>query len=272
MGHEGNETGLDYSPCRYGRSRTVFRGPPVSIDGPFTAVIGGSEVFGKYVETPFVDKVAERTGRRVANLGLQNGGVDAFALDRALLKVAERADTVVVQAMGAQNLSNRFYTVHPRRNDRFVSHSAMMEKLFPDVDFTDFNYTRHLISALRSRSPKRFAILEQELAAAWVARMRLLLARMPGQRVLLWIENNNDRGLGSEPLFVSVDMMQELEPLLDKVVHVDVTEDCATESLSDLIYPETERASAALSLPPSAHARIGEALSRAVRGPRFIAA
>ncbi len=36
--------------------------------------------------------------------------------------------------MGAQNLSNRFYAVHPRRNDRFLRASTLMKTIFREVD------------------------------------------------------------------------------------------------------------------------------------------
>jgi hypothetical protein len=34
--------------------------------------------------------------------------------------MASVADVAVQQLMGADNISNRFYTAHPRRNDRFL--------------------------------------------------------------------------------------------------------------------------------------------------------
>ena len=40
MNFDGQDTGLDYYPCTYGKSRTMFRGPRVSLDGPYTVVIG----------------------------------------------------------------------------------------------------------------------------------------------------------------------------------------------------------------------------------------
>ncbi|WP_281823357.1 DUF6473 family protein [Jannaschia rubra] len=272
MSFEGRKTGLDYYPCRYGASRTVFRGPRVSLDRPYTVVVGGSEIYGKYVEDPLTDQLAERTGRRVVNLGVMNGGVDAFVLDDDLMRVITGAEAVVVQAMGAQNMSNRYYTVHPRRNDRFLRQSALMNSLYREVDFSDFTFTRHMLITLQKTCPERFVILREELSVAWVARMRLLLSRVPGRRIMLWIEDGTDRGLGSEPPFVTVDMLQELEGLIDKVVHCDISDLTGETHLDRMIFPETERAVALHAMTPAAHDHVAEALAKMVRKSGGLAA
>lgn len=272
MSFDRHEPGLDYYPCTYGASRTVFRGPPVSLDGPYIAVIGSSEVYGRYVEDPFTDQLAERTGRRVVNLGVMNGGVDTFVKDDAILKIIGEAETVVVQAMGAQNLSNRYYTVHPRRNDRFLKHSMMMTSLYRDVDFSEFSFTRHMLSTLRTVSRNRFRVLQLELEIAWVARMTLLLSRVKGKRVLLWVEDDTDRGLGAEPLFVTVDMMQQLQASLDKVIRCNVTDDMTDAKAAQMIVPRSEIARANRFLTPAAHDRVAQELVRVVRRVDGVAA
>lgn len=265
MSDEGRETRLDYYPCRYGRSRTLFRGPRVSTDGPYTVVLGGSEAFGMYVEDPFSDQLAERTGRRVLNLGVMNGGVDAFIRDEALMEVIGRAECVVIQAMGAGNMSNRHYTVHPRRNDRFLRHSKHMVNLFPEVDFSEFSFTRHMLRSLRHRAPDAFPKLEAELRAAWIARMRLLLSRLPGQKVLLWIENRHGGPLGPEPLFVTDGMMQALEGQIDKFVHCDVTDHAGDAAYAAMDLPAADLPRARAMLPAAAHDAVAAALVKAVR-------
>ena len=47
------ETSLDYLPCRYGRSKLLFRGPRRDLTAPYAAVLGGGETYGKYVARPF---------------------------------------------------------------------------------------------------------------------------------------------------------------------------------------------------------------------------
>lgn len=265
MSDEGRKSGVDYYPCRYGRSRTPFRGPRVSTDGPYTVVLGGSEAFGMYVEDPFSDQLAERTGRRVLNLGVMNGGIDAFIRDEALMEVIGRAECVVIQAMGAGNMSNRHYTVHPRRNDRFLRHSKHMTNLFPAIDFSEFSFTRHMLQSLRQRAPDAFPKLATELRAAWIARMRLLLSRLPGQKVLLWIEDRRGGPLGPEPLFVTERVMQALEGHIDKFVHCDVTDHVTEAAFHAMDVPPEELPRARAMLPPAAHDAIAAALAKSVR-------
>ncbi|WP_371156841.1 DUF6473 family protein [Jannaschia sp. 2305UL9-9] len=267
MSYDRHETDLDYYLCGYGASRITFRGPAISLDRAYTAVIGGSETFGRYVEDPFCDRIADMTGRFVANMGVINGSVDAFTQDEGTMAVLLAADTVVIQVTGAANISNRFYSVHPRRNDRFLRHSILMETLFQNVDFSDFSFTRHMLSVLQDSSPEKFAIIQQELREAWVARMRLLLTRLPGRKILLWIEGVAQSPLGEEPLFVTVDMMQKLEPLIDKLVHCDVSSTQSADQLDDMIFPEIDAASARLSLSSKGHERVAHALARAIGRP-----
>lgn len=272
MSFEGQSDGLDYYPCHYGGSRIAFRGPPVPLDGPYTVVVGGSEVYGKYVEDPFTDQLAEMTGRRVVNLGVMNAGIDAVALDDGLMRILAQAEVVVIQATGAQNISNRYYTVHPRRNDRFLEASRLLTDLYRDIDFSDFSFTRHLLVTLHQKCPQRFARLREDLAEAWSARMQHLLSRIPGKRVMLHIEDRRDHGLGPEPAFVSIDMIAALEGAFDKVVQCDVSGDLGECRLDDMIYPETERAGALRMLSTDAHERIAVALARVVRRADGLAA
>ena len=124
---------LDYFPCRYGASRAVFRGPERDLSRPYVALLGGSATFGKYVATPFADLVEQALGQPVANLGAQNAGPDFYLADRATLDIAARARVAVVQVTGADTLSNPFYTVHARRNDRFLAASPALRDLYPEV-------------------------------------------------------------------------------------------------------------------------------------------
>lgn len=265
MSYQGHSEGLEYFPCHYGGSRITFRGPAVPLEGRFTAVVGGSEVYGRYVEDPFTDQLADLTGRRVINMGVMNAGVDAFALDEGLLRVLEQAEVVVVQATGAHNISNRYYTVHPRRNDRFLKASRLLTDLYRDVDFSDFSFTRHLLGSLRTKCRERFSRIETEVGEAWVARMELLLSRIKGKCVLLHIEDGNDYGLGPEPALVTIDHIARLEGRFDKIVQCDVSGDVGESKLDRMVFPDTERASALRMLSPDDHERIAVALSRIVR-------
>jgi hypothetical protein len=68
------------------------------------------------------------------------------------------------RSQGAQNLSNRLYTVHPRRNDRFLRASGILRTIYRDVDFTEFHFTRHMLDHLRCLSEDRFDIVRTNCA------------------------------------------------------------------------------------------------------------
>ena len=166
---------LDYQPCQYPGSPMTFRGPKCDLEEPYILCLGGSETFGKFSTDPFPDRLGDRLGRRVVNMGAMNACVDLFLHDAAVKAAMGRAQAVVLQVPGAANMSNRFFTVHPRRNDRFLKASTMMRTIFREVDFTEFHFTRHMLSALKARSADRFAVVVEELRAAWVARMAQLI-------------------------------------------------------------------------------------------------
>jgi hypothetical protein len=115
----------------------------------------------------------------------------------------------VLQIPGAQNLSNRLYTVHPRRNDRFLRASGILRTIYRDVDFTEFHFTRHMLDHLRCLSEDRFDIVRNELRVAWMARMQRVLSRgaRAGASSVARLPPAAGRGpadaLGEDPLFVT---------------------------------------------------------------------
>lgn len=201
-------------------SLTRFRDPIP--DGPFVAVLGGSETRGRRAPVTFCEMADAHAGPPVVNMGVHNAGIDVFLHDDAVLEAVSGACATVIQVMGAHALSNRFYTVHPRRNDRFLRHSRVLGTLYGEVDFTEFAFVRHMLTDLRLRSADKFALVVRELEAAWIARMRLLLHRVPGPRVLLWLRADVDPALGREPLFVTEAMMDRVAPMTDAVVTLDM--------------------------------------------------
>ena len=214
--------------CRYGNSKLFFRGPKRSLSGRYHAFIGGTETYGKYISSPYPALVEAALGRACVNFGVVNAGVDVFVNDPTVMAACATADITIIQVMSAHNLSNRFYKVHPRRNDRFLSASTMLMALYPDVDFADFNFTRHLLGALYSRSPEKFEIVRAELQMAWLARMRAMIDKVGQRIILLWLsaEPLNDRPWNeksepfkSEPMMVSGTMIEQLrDKVLDVVV------------------------------------------------------
>lgn len=222
--HPGSNA-LDYRPCRYGSSRIVFRGPRGDLSKPYIVFIGGTDTYGKFLKQPFADMVGIALDRQTVNLGCVNAGMDVYLTDPQVLAIIAQADLAVIQVLGAHNLSNRYYSVHPRRNDRFVAVTSEMRARFPEIDFSDFAFTRHMLGALHSRSPDRFGAVVEELQTVWVRRMRALLAQITGPCLLLWLSDRSPDddladSLDDDPLFVTRAMLDAIASDFDDIVVV----------------------------------------------------
>ncbi len=158
---------LEYYPYRFGRSGLVFRGPKRKLRGRYIAVIGGSETYGKFLREPYPTQVEAILGLPVVNFGCMHASAGVFAEDEAMLEACRNAEVTVIQIMGAGNNSNALYSVHPRRNDRFLKATPALRALYPRTDFAQFNFTRHLLKSLHERSPEAFAELRQHLRTSW---------------------------------------------------------------------------------------------------------
>lgn len=261
---------IDYMPCHYGDSKLQFRGPRRRLDRPYVAVLGGTETFGRFVAKPYPALTEAATGRRMVNLGYPNAGVDMFLNDPALVQICAGAESTVIQLLGAQNLSNAFYSVHPRRNDRFVGATPRLRRLFADVDFTEFNFTRHLLAALQARSAERFAVVVAELQAAWLARMEMLLRAAGGRRILLWIgeeapgDGHAPCAHAPDPLFVTRAMVERLRPLASAVVEVVASPAARASGTRGMIFAEGEEEAAHCATNLAMHADVAAALGEAL--------
>jgi hypothetical protein len=262
----GTQT-LDYDLCRYGASKLLFRGPKRRLEGRYAAFLGGTETFGKYIAKPFPVLTEERTGARCVNFGWPNAGIDVFLGDAEVRAAAGRAEVTVLQVPGAQNMSNRFYSVHPRRNDRYVQASPMLRAMFSDVDFTEFHFTRHLLGHLSQLAPERFALVREELQAAWSARMRLFLTRIDSPVMLLWMASHAPPvradlpGLPCDPGFVTRAMLNGIAPHAAHLVEVPASAAARKAGSRGMVHSEFESAAAAELLGPTAHEEVARALA-----------
>ncbi len=260
---------IDYLPCRYGASKLMFRGPRSRLTGAYAAVLGGSEAYGKFVAAPFPALVEQGLGLPVANFGHMNAGPDIFVAEPVVIDACSRARITVVQIMGAGNMSNRFYAVHPRRNDRFLRASALMKTIFRDVDFNEFRFTRPMLAALSRHAPEKFELVEAELKAAWVGRMRLLLQKIEGKTLLFWIEGGGVRepadGLGPAPLFIDDKMLRAIRPFASGLLRFAPSAAALHRGSEGMIHAPGEEDAAAVMPGPAVHAEIATALVPAIR-------
>ncbi len=271
MKHDRLENdGLSYAPCRYGTSKMFFRGPRKPLDGRYIAFVGTTETYGKFIPTPFPDLVETAIGETCVNFGCVNASIDAFIREDMILTACHDAALNVVQMMGAHNMSNRFYTVHPRRNDRFLRASTVLQAIYPEVDFTEICFTRHLLMHLFELSPDRFEIVRNELQEAWVARMRNFLGQIGGRAILVWM--NKDRPaqdrpptlndfLSNGPLFVTRKMIDEVAQHAQAVAVIEPSDAALDGNLTGMVFSPSQLTAAQELLGPSAHAEAAGILS-----------
>jgi hypothetical protein len=256
----------DYGLCDVPGSRHRFRGPSVDFDEPFVAVLGGTETFGKYVTAPYPSLLGRKLNTPVMNFGIAQVGLTLLCDDDWLLDRASQADLTVLQVPSAQNMSNRLYSVHSRRNDRFLNVSPALRAIFPKVDFADIHFTGHLLEVLQAASRSGFEIVVNELKLAWVRRMQWVLALIQSRVLLLWVADHRPdaracRIDATGPSFVDRSMLDTLQDqaigLVEYVSH-------PTHSVEGMVFPENERRAARSSLGPEDHAAIANALAEAL--------
>lgn len=263
---------LDYLPCRYGTSKLLFRGPKRKLDDPYVAFLGGAETYGRFITRPFPTLVEEETGMTCANFGFPNAGLDVYSCDPFVPEAAAAAKITVIQAMGAHNMTNRYYSVHPRRNDRFVAPSDLLKSIFRNIDFSEFHFNKHMLTALKWASPAQFEVMLAELQAAWVARMRLLMGQMRGKIILLWFADHapSDESLpclslGADPLFISREMIDQVAPLATRVIQVVPSASAKKEGTSGMQFAPLEAHIAAQLPGARAHHEVATALIQVIR-------
>ncbi len=258
---------LDYFPCQYAGSRLTFRGPRCDISRKFIAVLGGNETYGRFVPTPYPDLLEEWLGLPVANLGCLDAGPDAFVHDPEVIAIANRAEAVVIQILGAQNLSNRYFSVHPRRNDRFLGATPALRALYRATDFTEFAFTRHLLGALQRAGRERFELVARELRDVWVQRMGELLAQFTVPVVLVWIADQpppvraRPADLNYTPMLVDAEMIGAVRAQAAAYAEVVLSVSARAGGLSGMAFAPLESLMAKGLPGPDAHREVARCLA-----------
>ena len=258
---------LDYEYCHYGRSRLAFRGPKWPIPDDFVLCLGGAETFGRFIETPYPALLERRTGRRVLNLGLPNTGWDAYLTDPWVMDMVRRAEMTILQVPGLQCHSNRNYTVHPRRNDRVIGQTVLMREVFREVDFTEFNFTRHLVGALQARAPERFSALVRDLRAVWLSRLKTLVSAAMGGTAVMWfaphppLDKQEAMEISGDPWGVDKTLFTEAAALAKASLTIRISAKARVLGAEGMVYSPIE-APVTFGLPgPLAHHEAAEQLA-----------
>lgn len=260
--------------CSYGVSQVAFRGPRKNCEGRYVACLGGSETFGRYVPRPFPDLLETALGEVCVNLGCQNAGTDLFLRDSATLALAHDAAACVVHLTGAQNQTNRYYRVHPRRNDRFLGPTDALRDLYPEVDFTEIAFTRHLGGVLYRIDPDRFDKVRQELQRVWIRRMKQLLAGITGPVLLLWFADHPPRPEGAvqdieelreDPALITRAMLDKLRPHVAGLLELCPSEKALEQGTEGMVFAPLDLPAAKSALNVAAHAEAARALTAPLR-------
>jgi hypothetical protein len=265
---------LDYSPCRYGTSKLLFRGPSRRLDAPYVAFLGGTATYGKFLKAPFPALIESDLGINCINFGVPNAGVDVLNNDPFVTETTKTALVTVLQVVGAQNMTNRYYSVHPRRNDRFLTASSLLTAMYPDVDFAEFHFTRHMLSRLFAVSRERFAVVREELQSAWVTRMQLLLSKLESRVVLVWFSASapsdantieQDPAIDRGPLFVTRELLYSLKPHVAQMVELVASKQAIEANTKGMIFSEMEALAAREMLGPKAHGELALVLGKVLQ-------
>lgn len=231
------------APCYYPGSELAFRGPERSLEGPYVTFLGGTCFYGKFAKAAIADRVEAATGHVCVNLGLMNAGVDVLA-SQASVRLANGGSATVIELVAAQNTSNQFYRVHPRRNDRLVSVTRLFRKVFPELDLTEVHFTRHLLRLMQRNAPNRFETVVEELRTAWVEGMTGLLRALEGPKILLWIvprpPEQAENELLQEPYLVDRAAVRAVSGLADTLVEVRETRAMRARGYAGMQAPDTQ--------------------------------
>ncbi len=263
---------LDYKLCNYEESRLTFRGPQRRLEGDYVACLGGTDTYGKFIEQPYPTMIEARTGIKCVNFGWPNAGVDVYLNDDGVLRAASRSKVTVLQVPCVTNMSNRFYSVHPRRNDRFLEASGILRAIYGEVDFTEFHFVRHMLSHLQTVSASRFGMLRDEMQTAWVARMQLLLQKIEGDVILLWLssrrpdEDTDKTEIAYDPSFVTRRMIEKLTHSAARLVEITASDTAKAEGTKGMRFSELEATAAGDVLGPTVHYEVADALAPLITG------
>ncbi|MEM9138704.1 MAG: DUF6473 family protein [Pseudomonadota bacterium] len=275
--HQIDDPMFDYKLYRFGRSRQIFRGPQPDLRRAYISYIGGSSTFGRYNDEPFPDQVEHALGVRSFNLGTDGAGPGFFLGDPEVLRAASDAQVCVIQIMCASALSNRMFTVRPRRNMRLHAVSDLMIGIYPEVEFGRFSFVQAMLKHLQALDESRFKLVVNEMKNAWIGRMQTLINSVETQTVLLWFsqrepDTSHSKSGGAQyyPHFVDRAMIDAVAPAADDYVECATSEglphNLQVDGKTILFRPSGEPIVENREFPsPDMHKRAAEALIPALK-------
>lgn len=265
-----SDASLDYFLCHYGKSKLLFRGPKQSLARPYLVTLGGTETYGKFLENPYPSVLGELAEVSVVNLGIMNAGIDVYLNDPDIIDIASDASLCIVQIVGAQNLTNPYYAVHPRRNDRFLRANPRLQAMYREVDFTEFHFTRHMLQTLYQVSPHRFVDVAVELQSIWITRMRHLLQSIKAPTLVLWMADKKPQKAKpgqppyDDPILINAAMIDQVRGYANGYLEVVASPQAKDEDIEGMAFSSLERPAAEGVPGPLAHKEVAKAIAGAM--------
>ena len=164
----------------------MLRGPKKSCKHFYGFCLGGADTFGGKVPDPFSAMLEREMGMPILNLGAQHSGAGFYSEDDAIHEIIENAQVIFTEAPSVVNQTNPFYCVHLRRNDRFVTALGPLNDLFPEADFVECHFTKHLITKPITIDAARADIVFRTLQDEWVRNLTVMRARWRAKTVVYW--------------------------------------------------------------------------------------
>lgn len=193
----------------------------------YCVALGGDGTAGRFVAESWPRLLERLSGRMVLNFAAPHSGLDAMLVDGELLRVAAGARLRLIEIPNAINLTNPFYKVHLRRNERIVAATPLLGRLYPEVDFTEFSFTRHMILRLWEVDRERFMEVSKVLSQVWSEKIELLLDKLEGASVLIWWGNRPPLAKGDEqallpgaPMLVDAEMIMAVREMAEGLVEL----------------------------------------------------
>lgn len=267
--HESGALSADEPLCRYEGSERWYRGPERALDVPYVACVGGDETFGRFVARPFPSVLGDKLDTPCINLGSLFCGVDGLTLDSGLQDLMNNATACVLQLPGVLGQTNPFYRVHTRRNDRVLAATADLRALYPEVDFAEIHFVRHLILRLAEFQDARFEMVADTLRRGWLTALSDFLTRVKPPVVLLWLDMAHSPDAQHlslpEPVRVTASMVEELARLCAGKVEMRVRPSGESDDLEDMLFGTMQQPMAEYMIGPATHRAIAERLLPAIR-------
>lgn len=170
---------LDYEAFGLPGVSGLWRGPAPATDltpGTYAVALGASQTFGRFVEKPFPQLLAERIGMPVLNLGI--GGAGAFSFRRRDLgPLISGAKFCIVQAMSARSVPTFYFDPFSGENVFGLDKSRMGPAAFAET------VLRHVLA---QDDPALARRVMHTLRRGWTAEYYWLARRIKSPKILLW--------------------------------------------------------------------------------------